>query len=323
MKHLNNKLLIVLVLLIFFGCKNNSLDPNSTSDNDFIKEIIIKGFNNNLDDEDNLVFQEIEDLNQGTAVFDQSLSNLKINNFDSLYKWGRRIISVNNDINIENEGDSIKNANVKRTINGVFVILGFRNGVMDSVVKPFRELTERKLKFKRIGNFVEARRNWRLYSISLLDGETTFPQVGTSKVQINKIEFFVNGNLLKTFDGPDFTNIMLPARLWVGQGIPILPKQAQIEIKVYTTSQNSSVDLVTWHWARNSFGFHRVPFILDSQTGSGPYQRVYKKSFNIYNNHLAGVFNGFISASTNQSLYSSNQSELASDLVGIPYRIIR
>lgn len=142
-------------------------------------------------------------------------------------------------------------------------------------------------------------------------------------MQINKIEFFVNGNLLKTFDGPDFTNIMLPARFWVGQGIPILPKQAEIEIKVYTTSQNSSVDYVAWHWARNSFGFHRVPFVLDSQTGSGPYQRVYKKSFNIYSNHLAGVFNGFISASTYQSLYSSNQSELASDLVGIPYRIIR
>jgi len=159
MKHLINKLLIVLVLFSFFSCKDNFLELNSSSDNEFIKEIIIKGFNNNLDDEDNLVFQEIEDLNQGAAVFDQSISNLKINDFDSLYKWGRRILSVNNNINIENEGDSIKNANVKRTINGVLIILGFRNGVMDSVVKPFRELTERKLKFKRIGNFVEARRN--------------------------------------------------------------------------------------------------------------------------------------------------------------------
>lgn len=75
MKHLINKLLIVLVLFSFFSCKDNFLELNSSSDNEFIKEIILKGFNNNLDDEDNLVFQEIEDLNQVAAVFDQSLSN--------------------------------------------------------------------------------------------------------------------------------------------------------------------------------------------------------------------------------------------------------
>ena len=124
-----------------------------------------------------------------------------------------------------------------------------------------------------------------------------------------------------TLLGPDFSQIQYVTKRFSGTGIPSLPKGSQIQIKIYTTSQNSTLDYVAWHWARNAFGFHRIPFTLLSQNGSGPYERVYSKTFTIYNNHRIGVHNGYISASTHESLFDNNINEFASDIFGVPYRI--
>jgi len=50
-----------------------------------------------------------------------------------------------------------------------------------------------------------------------------------------------------------------------GSGIPSFNKGEQLTVKVYTTSQMADTDYVAFHWARNTFGFHRVPFVLESQ----------------------------------------------------------
>ena len=111
--------------------------------------------------------------------------------------------------------------------------------------------------------------------------------------------------------------------LFGGTGIPSFNRGDQLQVKVYTTSQQVPTDYVAYHWARNTFGFHRVPFTLESQTGSGPYYRVYAKTFNVYNVHKIGVFNGYISASTRESLYDDDPSKFASDEVGIPYKVLQ
>lgn len=314
---------LLLLTVYLSGCSKNPTESGNTymSDDDYLKAVVSNGYNNEDDDEDNLMSKEYNDLNQGGAVFDDENNPPPMNPYDSLYKWGRRITNVNINLNITNEGDSIKNVIVTRTITGNFVIVGYLGSNLDSVSKPYVETMSRKISFKRVNNFNDPARNWRLYKVGVLDGQTTSPQLGTSKVQMNKAEVFINGILTYTLLGPDFGQIQYITKRFDGTGIPTLPKNSQIQIKIYTTSQNSSIDYVAWHWARNSFGFHRIPFTLLSQSGSGPYERVYSKTFNIYNNHKKGVHNGYISASTRESLFDNSINEFASDIFGVPYRI--
>jgi len=324
MKHLKKLQIIAgvftLILSIFiFGCDKNATE-NEISDDDFLKSVVSSGYDNGSDNEDNLSAKEIQDLNDGGAVKDNDLNPMTP--YDSLVRWGRLVNNVNLNVNITNEGDSIKNAVVTRTITGTFRIIGYIGGVLDSTEKPYTQVLNRKLVFKRVNNLPNPRFNWRLYKVSMLDGETTQPQVGTSKVQINKIEIYLNGVLSYTFTGPDFTQTVFTTKLFGGTGIPNMTSSTQVQIKVYTTSQHSSIDYVAWHWARNAFGFHRIPFTLESQTGSGPYERVYSKNFNLYANHPVGVFNCYISASSHESLYDNNINEFASDLIGLPYRVL-
>ncbi len=325
--NLFKKLLVPLSLLFLTvylsGCSKNPLESenNFMSDDDYLKAVVSNGYSSQDDDEDNLMSKEYNDLNQGGAVFDDENNPPTLTPYDSLYKWGRRITNVNVNLNISNEGDSIKNVIVTRTISGNYIIIGYIGGVLDSVSKPYTEVMNRKIAFKRIATFNDPARNWRLYKIGVLDGQTTSPQVGTSKVQMNKAEVFINGILSYTLQGPDFSQIQYITKRFGGTGIPTLPKGAQIQIKIYTTSQNSTIDYVAWHWARNTFGFHRIPFALISQTGSGPYERVYSKTFTVYSNHRIGVHNGYISASTHESLFDNNINDFASDIFGVPYRI--
>src|SRR5207249_369628 len=76
---------------------------------------------------------------------------------------------------------------------------------IEKIVKPYVETTTRLAVFKRIARTPRPRLNWRLYQVSMLDGQTTQPQIGTDYVEMNKVEVYVNGNLTYTFMGPDFT----------------------------------------------------------------------------------------------------------------------
>jgi len=274
-----------------------------------------------LTNDDNLLYQVYNDLNNGVPVSDNDGSPLTP--YDSLYKWGRKITGINRNYNISEEGDSIKYLVATTTFTGNMIIIGYQNGVLDTTSKPFTESLKRKSVFKRIGRNNHPRYNWRLYSLSGLDGETTSPQLGSSKVRINKVEIYKNNSSTPTysFTGPDFTDITFITKKFGGVGIPVLDRNDQIKVKIYTTSQDQPVDYVAFHWAKNSFGFHRIPFALESETGSGPYDRIYSKSFNIYGNHLRGTFNAYFSASTHQSLYDDDITLLASDLVGLPFRV--
>lgn len=314
---------VILGIFLLNGCNKNSVESNDITDDEFLKNVVLNGYSQSSNDEDNLTSQEYNDLNDGGPVSDNEGG--MYNPVDSLKKWGRIISDVNVNINIDNEGDSLKNVLITRTISGNYVILGYQNGTLDTIRKPYTEVTNRKIVFKRINNYSDVRRNWRLYKIGVLDGGTTQPQIGSSKVRLDKVEVFLNGSGTPsyTFNRPDFQNIMFTTRYFGGSGIPVLTKGSQVKVKVYTTSQNSSIDYVAWHWARNSFGFHRIPFTLVDQSGSGPYLRTYEKTFNIYNNHIIDARNGYLSASSHESLYDDNVNELASDMMGLPYWILQ
>lgn len=310
---------VIAFSAIIWGCSNDSVSTSNLTDDEYIKSVITSGYDNSQSNEDNLMSQTISDLNDGYAISD--LGNT--NPIDSLKKWGRLITNVDINFTITNEGDSLKDVLVTRNITGTYHIIGYVNGTIDSITKPYTEVLKNNLTFKRINNSSDVRKNWRLYRTSMLNGETVTPQQGTSQVQMNKIEVYVNGTLQYTYNGPDFTQNVFTTKLFGGTGIPQIDRGSLVEFRVYTTSQSQDIDYVAWHWMRNSFGFHREPFQLISQTGSGPYQRIFSKSFYLFGNHGIGVFNGYISANTHASLYDDNPALLASHETGLIYRVTR
>lgn len=315
------KLLILLVIPLFSlylsSCSDNSVADNQTDD-EFITEVITKGYSAPNNEEDDLMNSEAGDLDDGGPVAD--IGDTPI---DSLIKWGRRITGVSKTVTITSEGDSIKNASITTNITGVYMIIGVVNNVVDTISKPYTEEFKRTAIFKRIARTPRPRFNWRLYKVSQVDGETKTPQIGSDYVQMNKVEVYVNNVLKYTFMGPDFTQNMFTTRFFGGSGIPEVNVNDQVRLVVYTYSTQSEQDIVAWHWGKRNFGFHREPFTMTSQlpNGSG-WDRTYEKTFTISMGHNRGRFNGFISSSTHKSLYDDSPAEFASDLVGTPYRVL-
>ncbi len=304
--------------LYMAACNDNSVSDNQTDD-EFITEVITKGYSSPNGEDDDLMNSEVNDLDDGGAVGNVDGLDTPI---DSLMKWGRRITGVSKSVTITNEGDTIKNALITTNITGVYIIIGTVNGVVDTISKPYTEEFKRIAVFKRVDRSPRPRHNWRLYKVSMLDGETKTPQLGTQYVEMNQVQVYVNGSLLYTFAGPDFTQNIFTTRRFNGAGIPEVHASDQVKLVVNTYSAQSEQDIVAWHWGKRNFGFHREPFAMVSQTPNGAgWDRVYEKTFTIHNNIRGKRINGCISASTHKSLYDDSPVEFASDLVGIPYRV--
>lgn len=307
--------------LYLIGCSDSVNTPDNQTDDEYIRGVILNGTGSNQQDDEDLMSNEVYDFDDRGPVGNGGGGG--DTPIDSLLRWGRRITGVNVNIDITSQGDSLKIAEITRTITGDFIIIGIVSGSQETIVKPFTEVLKRNAIFKRVGYNPRPRFNWRLYKVSLVDGETTTPQVGTDYVQMNKIEVYVNNTLAYTFQGPDFTQNVFTPRRFHGGGIPQVHHGDQVRIKVYTHSAQPEPDIVIWHWARNAFGFHREPFVMTSETPNGQHwDRTYEKTFHIYGRHRFGCFNGFISASTHKSLFDDSPSELASDLAGMPYRVL-
>lgn len=313
----------IVFALFLQSCKENATEPTELTDEEYVRQVILNGYDNS-GVEDNLISQERTDFDDGGALPDDDSGPI-ISPLDSLKRWGRIITGNNVNLNIENSGDTLKIVRITRTINGYFRIIGYKNGQLDSINKPYTQLFTRNVEFKRIDRTPYPRLNWRLYRISCLDGQTTQPQIGSDYVMITKVEFYKNGSPtpVLVLNGPDFQDFYFTTGYFGGAGIPSVDRGDQVTIKVYTTSQLSDPDYVAFHWAKNTFGFHRKKFQLESQTGSGPYYRVYSKTFNIYSQHKLGVFNGSISASTKESLYDDDPGKFASDQVTFPYKVLQ
>ena len=306
--------------LYMSACGDNSVSDNQTDD-EFITEVVTNGYSNPNAEDDDLFKAESSDFEDGGAVGDIDGMDTPI---DSLMKWGRIVTGSSATVTITTEGDSLKNADITRTITGNYVIVGVVGGVVDTIFKPYTQVFHRTAVFKRVGNNPRPRHNWRLYKVSMVDGHTTSPQNSDSYVQMQQIQVYVNGTLTYTFAGPDFTQNVFTTRRFDGGGIPEVNAGDQVRFVVTTYSAQSEQDIVAWHWGKRNFGFHREPFVMTSETPSGSgWTRTYDKTITINGaTHHRGRFNGFISASTHKSLYDDSPAEFASDAVGTPYRVM-
>jgi hypothetical protein len=323
----STKSLIILMAISVFtiylaGCSDsNNVSPGNQTDDQYLQQIVSAGTGSNNQQPEDLMSNEANDLDNSGAVPDNENGGGDTP-IDTLKKWGRRITNVNVNLQISNEGDTIKDVNVTRTITGNYYIVGIVSGQQDTIVKPYVEVLKRTVSFKRIARTTQVSFNWKLYKISILNGGTVQPQNSDQYIEMQQAQVYVNGNLKYTFTGPDFTQNIFTTERFGGAGIPEVNIGDHVTIVISTYSAQSEQDIVAWHWARNTFGFHRVPFVMTSQTPNGAgWNRTYEKTFTIYPQHRIGVFNGYISASTHKSLYDNSPVEFSSDEIGVPYKV--
>lgn len=320
------------VKFLFFGlligiagymaaCQSSTTNPYYQTDEQYLKSITTAGYNSDSTQEDNLMIYENGDLNDGGAYGDNGNGPM-YNPIDSLKRWGRIVDNVNINLNGTFSGDTMYTLIVTKTITGHFRIIGYHNGGQtDSVDKPYSETLMRVVSFKRLFRYPNPALNWRVYQVSCLTGNTTTPQNGNSNTQLLALVIFKNGVLVDTLHGPDFTTTKFTTRKFGGDGIPKVNIGDQITIYaiVNSTEQNN---YVAWHWRRNAFGFHRIPFtFLNSTPGGNGFIVTFTKTFMLYSNHPLGVFNGYINASTHESLWDDDLNLFSSTEVGIPYRV--
>jgi len=325
---LKSTLLFLLTAVAFTlyitGCNQNSItNPGSQSDDEYLQSVVQAGYNGGNDRtvEDNLISNTINDMDTG-AVGDDGGYNIPIAH---LIRWGRHITDVNVNLSISNQGDTMKNVAVTRTITGFYRIIGIdQTGHQIEIDKPYVEVTNRNVSFKRVAKNVQPRFNWRVYSVSVLNGKTTSP-TPVNTVTMNSIVITdISSGQTITLNGPDFTQNVFYTKLFGGAGVPKFDRGDQIKIDVYVTSTTSDTNIIDWHWARNTFGFHRIPFMIKSNVpGVGGYSQVYERTFNIYNYHLLGQYNTYISANTKESLWDDDPAKFNSVEAGIPYRVTR
>ena len=163
----------------------------------------------------------------------------------------------------------------------------------------------------------------KLYQISLLSGIPTSPQP-LNKVVLNKIVVNdITSGVTYTFMGPDFTQNIFTIIRFGGIGLPVVNRGDNVTVTAYLNSTSNDTNIVAWHWARNTFGFHRIPFNFVSSVPSpnGGYDQVYQKNVTIYPQHLTGYYHVYINASTKESLFDDDNTKFNSSECGIPYKV--
>jgi hypothetical protein len=314
-RHKSGFILISLFTFLFlYGCNENNLEFQETDDA-YLREVIANGYSGVYKEDDDLIFSERNDLDDAELSGDSPA--------DSVLKWGKFVTNISRNITITNEGDTIKIVHVTTTVTGKLVIVKLTGNTTDTIHKPYTMQYKRDVIFKRIARTPRPRLNWRLYKISFIDGESKTPQIGTSRVEMNKIEVYVNGVQRYTFNGPDFTQNIFTTRYFGGAGIPELNRNDEVKLKVYLYSVENQPEIVFWRWGRRKPGFNREIFQLISETPSGNgFDRIYEKTFSIGHQHMTGRFNGAVVAMTHNTLYSNQPQECAADIAAAPYRVL-
>jgi hypothetical protein len=266
----NIAVLVILSGLFIVGCNKETTAPEIT-DTDFLTQAVISS--DSLAD-----FLDSEDisLNDGDVKdFDYNdYSTLKTSAVIKPLRWGRKIENITKVVNVE-FFDSIAIATVYKTITGKFIVKGIdTNGDTIKVEKPFTVNTERKIRFRKIANYADPRKNWIPVAMTLVEGKTTNATFGISQLEV-----------FSTFDTVTVTN---PLTYWFRMtpwrgGIAIHKPGDSVRVRLTLTSPEDSAEYaVIRHSAFNKFNNKRIRsrMTLVSQTGSpGAYTRVYEKKF--------------------------------------------
>ncbi|GJQ21238.1 MAG: hypothetical protein HBSIN02_15930 [Bacteroidia bacterium] len=231
--------------------------------------------------------------------------------------WGRRVDNANRSVTFERFGDTLVIATIVQSMSGKIVI-AHRDTVQDTTLvieKPFAESTTRKVRATKIARTNNPRANWRFREVSGVDGGTT----SNSAITFDTLKAFIGNDTLVVTDPTEF---FLRFADFAGRHIPSILNSAPVKVRLTITSTESDTDLVFIHrpamWVNSSvLRPARIRMTLVSQTGSGPYTRVYEHT---WSSHVQGRHHFFVGAVTRGSLFD-DVAPWSTKIWGIPYLV--
>lgn len=231
--------------------------------------------------------------------------------------WGRRVDSVSRTVSFVHFGDTVIVATINVTMSGQIKIAA-KDSLQDTtitiVTKPFTETTTRNVRFYRIARTDRPRDNWRFREVSGVEGGTA-----NSQITFDQLIAIIGSDTLTVTDPSEFS-LRFPA--FTGRRLPSVGGAATIKVQLTLTSTESDTDMVFLHrpfqWLNPSvLRPARARMVMVSQTGSGPYTRVYEHS---WTGHVQGRHHFFVSGITRNSLFD-DAAPWSTRLWGIPYLV--
>lgn len=231
--------------------------------------------------------------------------------------WGRRVDSVNRLVSFARFGDTLIIATINVTMSGQIKIAA-KDSLQDTTItvisKPFTETMTRNVRIYRIALTDRPRDNWRFREVSGVEGGTT-----NSQITFDQLVAIIGTDTLTITDPTEFY-LRFPA--FAGRHLPSVGGAATIKVQLTLTSTESDTDMVFVHrpflWMNSSvLRPARVRMTMVSQTGGGPYTRVYEHS---WTGHIQGRHHFFVSGITRASLFD-DAAPWSTRLWGIPYLV--
>ncbi len=231
--------------------------------------------------------------------------------------WGRRVDSVSRTVSFVHFGDTVVVATISVTMSGQIKIAA-KDSLQDTTItvisKPFTETMTRNVRFYRIARTDRPRDNWRFREVSGVEGGTT-----NSQITFDQLVAIVGPDTLTVTDPSEFY-LRFPA--FTGRRLPSVGGAATIKVRLTLTSTESDTDMVFLHrpfqWLNTSvLRPARVRMAMVSQTGSGPYTRVYEHT---WTGHIQGRHHFFVSGITRNSLFDDTAA-WSTRIWGIPYLV--
>lgn len=275
MRKINLVFLMAIILSAFFiiGCEKSTIVNPESTDDDYLKQ-------QSLDAEEVAGFSSSEDYSiDDGAEKDMSYDDFGFNKTTypiTPLKWGRKVEKVTRTQIVNRINDSISVVTIIKDIEGKFIVKAIKDsgGVVDTikVTKPFDSKVIRKVRFLKVNNDRDVRKNWRPIAITLVEGKTS-----VKDFSISTLEVMSSVDTATVTDPLTYWSRLAPGR----GGVATLRPGDSILIRLTVTSTNAKPEFAMLrHGMDNGMTRHRARFRMElaSETGSdGNYTRVYEK----------------------------------------------
>jgi hypothetical protein len=321
MKALKLSLTLVLIIggIFLTGCNKDAIVGPQNNDVSFLKEQVVTS----EEVSDFLASEDVtlDDVNEREFNYDD-FGSMKITEPITPLRWGRKVEKIDREITVVQLNDSIAVATIVKTITGKFIVIGVKDsaGVLDTVrvLKPFVLTTTRKVRFLKIDNNRDPRKNWKPIAITLVEGKTSLNDFGIAQLEV--------------ITAIDTATITDPLSYWMrfapGRGgVVILRPGDSVMVRLTVTSQNEKPEYALLrHSVDHKFvKRNRMQMELVSTTGSsGNYTRVYEKKFiaRLPMGFALGRYNAIVDVMSYDSI-NDDDAPYMNAFWGMPYLVKR
>ncbi|MFQ6608741.1 MAG: hypothetical protein ACE5EE_09420 [Fidelibacterota bacterium] len=313
--------------ILLFGCEN--VDQSD-------RDAIIETLDQMIMDSEHL---GIDEFDEGGAleeefgnITDDGLMKTLENYYpaDSLrFRFGRRVTSHSRTVSHEFFGDTLVLATIDHAITGDFITVIFdtTGALVDSFSKPFDITAVRKVKFERIDNTSNRRRNWQLAGLTPLVSGAGY------KVDIDSVKFVAtDGTILFNLESEGIVNLFISP-----DEIPEFTTGDSVTVLLYVSNTGPEYDWKSGEGANLRVGrgrrteqghLHLRRHLFDDGENGGDAVANDNEFTRIWRMHPPGfghqhrVFKLFLDVIDYETLFSSDGDYNAS-LWGFPYKSVR